>query len=150
MSIENDIETNKEYLMLGFPILHLDESAALTYNLRINKYNEPFQRCSLYSELKDMSDPGSSNLFVEFTGGTSYFDIVNNSYLLRELLYFGIKHLVFFNSSTEFIVNAVAAREYTILNELIQRYNFTPAEAELPCQLEIIDLAKLEAEWTCV
>ena len=149
MSIEKDIQTNKEQLLQGFSILNLEESANLTYNLLIGLYGEPFKRCSLYSELKDRSKLESIYFYVEFTGGTEYGDIANNTYLLRELLYYGIKHLVFFNSDKAFVVNAIATSELTALSELIQRYNFTPADAELQCLLEVIDLAKVEAEWTC-
>lgn len=149
MSIEKDIQTNKEQLLQGFSILHLEESADLTYNLLIDLYGEPFKRCSLYSELKDRNKLESIYFYAEFTGGTEYEDIVNNTYLLRALLCCEIKYLIFFNSNTDFVVNAIASSEYAILNELIQRYNFTPSEAELPCQLDVIDLAKLEAKWTC-
>ncbi len=40
MSMEIDIITNKELLLQGFPILHLEESAALTYHLLIDDFGE--------------------------------------------------------------------------------------------------------------
>lgn len=149
MSIEKDIEVSKELLLQSFPILHSEESASITYHLLIGLYGEAFKRCILYSELQAKNNLGTRYMFVEFIGGTEYSDIANNTYLLRELLYYGIRHLVFFNGGKEFIVNAIATSELTALSELIQRYKFTPAEAELPRLLEVIDIAKLESEWTC-
>lgn len=119
MSIEEDIQVNKQHLMKGFPILHTEESADLTYQLLINDFGEPFKRCSMYSRY----DLATIYKVVEFNQGVQFSDIADNAYLLSELLYLGVRYLAFFDGSREF-VNAIGCSEYGILKELVQREKY--------------------------
>lgn len=146
MSIEQNVtQANKEQLLRGLPIFHSEESATLTYNLLINDYGEPFKKCSMYSELKDRGDINSLYSIVEFNQGVQFEDIAdNNSYLLRELLSLGVRYLAFFNGSREFIVNAIACNDKTILDELLHKRNYKITDVPVEYPVKIHDLQDLQ------
>ncbi|SKA98572.1 hypothetical protein SAMN05443428_1304 [Caloramator quimbayensis] len=145
MSIEKNItQTNKEQLLRGLPIFHSEESAALTYNLLINDYGEPFKKCSMYSELKDSNDIGSLYSIVEFNQGVQFEDITDNSFLIRELLCFGIRYLAFFGGGRDYIVNAIACSDYNVLDELIHHKNYKITDVPVEYPVKIHDLQDLQ------
>ncbi|MPM93512.1 hypothetical protein SDC9_140650 [bioreactor metagenome] len=130
-------QLKKEQLLRGLPVTHINESDSLTYYLRLNKFGEPFIKCYMYSELKDRNDLESVYTLVEFTQGVEFEDIVNNSFLIRELLCFGVQHLAFFDSDRDYIVNAIACSEYRILDELLhhKEYKITDVPVQYPVKI---------------
>lgn len=145
MSIEKNItQANKEQLLRGLPISHSEESAALTYNLLINDYGEPFKKCSMYSELRDRGDIKSLYSIVEFNQGVQFEDIAHNSYLLRQLSCLGIRYLAFFNGSREFIVNAIACNDKAVLDELLHKRNYKITDVPVEYPVKIHDLQELQ------
>ena len=147
MSIIDDIQTNKEQLLKGFPVAHIKESDNLTYYLHINKYSEVFSKCHMYSKLKDEEmDIESAYQVVEFIQGVELGDIANNSFLLRELLCLGLKYIVYFGNSHYYIINAIAASNSSVLEDLIYKIEYRIADVPLDYPVEIMEIADLERE----
>lgn len=137
-------QLNKEQLLRGLPVAHINESDSLTYYLRLNKFGDPFIKCYMYSELKDKNDLESIYTLVEFTQGVEFEDIVNNSFLIRELLCFGIQYLAFFDSSRNYIVNAIACSEYSILDELLHHKEYKITDVPVHYPVKIYDLKEVQ------
>lgn len=144
MSVKHDIQINKEQLMRGLSAVHKNESESLTYYLRMNKFGEPFINCYMYSELKDRQDLTSVFTLVEFNQGVELEDITDNSFLIRELLCFGIRYLAFFGGGRDYIVNAIACSDYNVLDELIHHKNYKITDVPVEYPVKIHDLQDLQ------
>lgn len=144
MNIKNDVRRNgDEQLLRDLPITLLVESDNLTYYLRLNKYGEPFIKCCMYSVLIDKTDVHSSYSIVEFTQGVELEDIANNSFLIREMLCFGIRHLAFFGGGRNYIINAIACSDYNILDELLKQ-NFKITDVPVKYPVKIHDIQEVQ------
>lgn len=127
----------------GLPIIHINESDRLNYYLKLNKYDAPFIKCYMYSELKDINDQGSIYTLVQFTA-VEFKDISDNSFIIRQLLMLGIRYLVFFGSDKNYVVNAIACNDESILKELLDNKNFMITDAPVLYPVKIHDLKEVQ------
>lgn len=146
MSFRDDIKRCKKQIMQGFRSTHLNESDRLTYYLRMNKYGEPFIGCYMYSDLEDSTDINSHYQIVEFNQGVKFEDISENSFLIRELLCFGINYLAFFGGGRDYIVNGIACNNYNVLDNMLnyKKQKMTDVPIEYP--VKIYDIKEIECK----
>lgn len=140
MSIREDNELNKEYLLKGFPVCHLNESKNLTYILRLNKYYKPLIKCHVYSELKNRNNPSFIYTIAEFNQGVELEDICNNPFLISDLLELGIRYIAFFSGDIQYIINGIACSDYIVLDEAIHQSKYRITDVPISNTIKIYDL----------
>lgn len=141
MCTENQF--NKEQLMSGFPVTHIHESNSLTDLLRYGKEEEYFIKCEMYSELKDRDNIDSVYKIVEFAQGVELTDISGNNLLIKQLIERGIRYLAFFSGGRDFIVNAIACSDHSVLDELIHNKEYKITDVPIQYPVKIQDLQDL-------
>ncbi len=98
----------------------------------------------MHSELRDRRDITSIYQIVEFKEGVEFDNIANNSYLMRELQCLGIQYIAFFNSSREFIVNAIGCSDYNVLDEMIRSKGLEITDVPLEHPVKIFEIQELQ------
>lgn len=127
---------NNEYLQMGFPVMQQVESDYLTALWRITDCENSFlKKCQMYRQLENNTDLNSIYAFVEITGFIGLKDIINNCYLVSQLLVMDMQYLVF----NEEIGAALACNDCNTLKKLII---YTKAGLQENNIFKIVDLQR--------